>query len=304
VVVATGRMGAGGALIPGFIDAALFPDLAAHTSDEIDFAALAGKHIAVVGAGSSAWDNAATALEQDAASVTIFARRGHLPQINKGRASSQSGFLEGWAGLSPAQKWAWAFYAEQFGGPPPHETIHRAMQHEGLMLRLNSELGAVARAGGKVRIVVSGEEKLFDFLIVGTGFDVDIAKDPLFAEVADRHARWQDRYTPPAGLANPHLAKMPYLGDGFELQERVAGATASLSRIHVFNPAAAVSMGANSSDVPGLTNGAERLSRHIMHHLFAEDFDAIMERIQAWGENELEGTPLHVNVDPKSGRRL
>ena len=37
--------------------------LRAHTADPIDFAALRGKCVAVLGAGASAFDNAATALE-------------------------------------------------------------------------------------------------------------------------------------------------------------------------------------------------------------------------------------------------
>ena len=43
----------------------------AHTADAIDFAALAGKSVAVLGAAASAFDAAATALEAGAASVDV-----------------------------------------------------------------------------------------------------------------------------------------------------------------------------------------------------------------------------------------
>jgi FAD-dependent urate hydroxylase len=304
VVVATGRAGAGGGHIPSFIDRTLFPGLAAHSSDAIDFELLAGRDIGIIGAGASAFDNAATALESGAASATIFARRDFLPQINKGRAASQAGFLEGWASLTPAQKWSWVAYVDDSSGPTPHETVHRTMRLDGFKLRLNSNVTSVERAGDKVRMIVSGEERRFDFLIVGTGFNVDIAKDPLFCEIATQFASWRDRYVPPEQLQRPHLAAMPFLADGFELQEKVAGSVPSIGRIHVFNPAAALSLGQISSDVPGLTIGAERLARRISHHFFSENFDAIMLGVQRCDEHELEGTPLHVRVDPVTNLRI
>ena len=55
----------------------------AHSSDEIDFEALKGKRVAVVGAGASAVDNAAEALEHGAAEVRHLIRREKMPTINK-----------------------------------------------------------------------------------------------------------------------------------------------------------------------------------------------------------------------------
>jgi cation diffusion facilitator CzcD-associated flavoprotein CzcO len=304
VVVATGRSGAGGSHIPSFVDRKLFPDLAAHSSEAIDFEALAGHDIGIIGASASAWDNAATALEAGAATATIFSRRDYLPQINKGRAASQAGFLEGWTSLTPAQKWLWVAYVDDSSTPPPHETVHRTMRHAGLVLRFNSNIALVERACDKVRMIISGEEKLFDFLIVGTGFNVDIAEDPLFSEIAAQFASWGDRYAPPEQLQRRHLAAMPFLDDGFELQEKVAGSVPSIGRIHVFNPAAALSLGQTSSDVPGLTIGAERLARRISHHFFNENFDEIMLAVQSCDDHELAGTPLHVQVDPVTNMRI
>jgi hypothetical protein len=172
------------------------------------------------------------------------------------------------------------------------------------VLRFNSNIASVDRAGDKVRMMVSGEEKLFDFLIVSTGFNVDIAADPLFCEIAAQFASWGDRYTPPEQLQRRHLAAMPFLADGFELQEKVAGSAPSIGRIHVFNPAAALSLGQISSDVPGLTIGAERLARRISHHFFSENFDEIMQGVQNCDDHELEGTPLHVQIDPVTNRRI
>jgi cation diffusion facilitator CzcD-associated flavoprotein CzcO len=65
VVLATGRDGLGGGYVPEFVER-IRPKFWAHSADEIDFSALKGKRVAVVGAGASAMDNAATALEAGA----------------------------------------------------------------------------------------------------------------------------------------------------------------------------------------------------------------------------------------------
>ena len=71
LVLATGRGGTGGFSVPEGIDPGLLPDLAAHGGAPVDFAALRGRSIAVIGGGPTAWDNAATALEAGAARVAM-----------------------------------------------------------------------------------------------------------------------------------------------------------------------------------------------------------------------------------------
>ena len=132
IVLATGRAGAGGVFWPDFVDRGLVPDLAAHTNDDIDFAALRGKSIAILGGGASAWDNAATALERGAARVDMYVRRPYLPQVNKGRGSAFPGFLHGWSSLPDAERWATMVYLNDLQAPVPHETVNRTIQSERL----------------------------------------------------------------------------------------------------------------------------------------------------------------------------
>ena len=73
VVLATGQDGAGLWWMPDFV-ARLPERFRAHAADPIDFAALRGRRVAVLGAGASAFDNAAMALEAGAAG-----RRAVLP---------------------------------------------------------------------------------------------------------------------------------------------------------------------------------------------------------------------------------
>jgi cation diffusion facilitator CzcD-associated flavoprotein CzcO len=104
VVIATGRAGLGGPALPGF--AATLPRTRwAHSSDDNDYAALAGLRVGVVGAGASAMDSAATALEAGAAHVHLLVRRADLPRINKGKGAGNPGFVAGYAQLPDEWKW-------------------------------------------------------------------------------------------------------------------------------------------------------------------------------------------------------
>ncbi len=292
VVLATGRDGVGGLAVPDCVDPALWPDLAAHTNEPIDFAALRGRRIAVLGGGASAWDNAATALEAGAAQAALYVRRAELPQVNKGRGSANPGFFGAWAALDPADRWQMLVYMHDLQSPPPHETVHRALALPGFAIHLATPVLAARPAGGGVVLDLPDRQDQADFLIVGTGFRIDLHHEPLLAPHADAIATWADRYTPPRDLVRPELGRFPWLGDGFELEERHAGACPPLTRIHLFNHGATASLGAVASDIPGVNAGAERLASRMAAHFFREDIRAVRAGLEAFAEPELEGTPF------------
>ena len=292
VVFASGRAGMG-VTIPDWVDPALFPGRAAHTMDDIDFAALRGRRIAVVGAGPSAWDNAATALERGADRVDMYVRRAALPQVNKGRGSATPGFFEGWADLPAAVKWEILVYLQDLQAPPPHETVLRTIRNPGFHIHFGTALRGAAPAPDGVRLMLpDGTTSDVDFLILGTGFGVDLARAPELAGVAGAIAAWADRYAPPPELARPALGRFPWLAAGFELTERVP--CPGLSRVHVFNHGAYASMGAIASDIPGVSVGAERLAHAITAHFFAEDIGPVRAALEAFAEPELQDTPFFV----------
>ena len=298
LVIATGRAGAGGVSVPGFISPALFPTRAAHTIDDIDFTALAGRHVAVLGAGASAWDNAASALEHGAARVTMYARRGHLPQINKARGYVYPGFIAGWNSLPPAQQWAAATYLDDTPPPPPHETVQRTLAAgEGRFeLRFNARIEAIEEVAGQVQVKLAEATDLADFLIVGTGFQVDLARDALFAQVKERVALWRDRFEPAGTARYRHLGLYPWLGSGFELQEiGKADGDSELNRVHLLNHAASLSFGSIASDIPAISAAAQRLALQVVSQLFAESFTLHRQQLVDWEQEwELENTPyLH-----------
>ncbi len=292
VVLANGRGGAGGLFVPDFVDPTLWPDLAAHTNEAIDFARLRGRRVAILGGGASAWDNAATALEAGAASAEMYVRRAELPQINKGRGSAHPGFFEGWAALEPADKWSLLVYMNDLQSPPPHETVHRAVALSGFAIHLGTPVHAARRTGGRVTLKLRDRCIEADFLIVGTGFRIDLAHEPLLAEHAANIATWGDRYAPPPELIRPDVARFPWLDEGFELTERQPGACPSLRRVHLFNHGALASLGALASDIPGINVGAERLASRIAQHCFREDIAVMRANLEAFDEPELQGTPF------------
>lgn len=296
VVLATGRNGLGGPAIPAFVDRTLIPHRAAHTADAIDFASMRGREVAVVGAGASAWDNAAKALENGAAHVRMFARRRTLPQVNKARAASHPGFFEGWAALDPAERWRLAAYLDAAQAPPPHETVHRVLEAgDRFHLELGCRFRAIEPSDTGVRLVFPDETAEAHFVILGTGFAVDVARSQLLGPYSDRIALWRDRYQPPERDSGSPLASSPWLADGFELQEKQGDGFASpLSRIHLFSSASFASFGYLAADIPGLSDAATRLASSIVRHLFKAEFASIMGDLESWNDqHELESTPFY-----------
>src|SRR4051812_15106618 len=129
VVLATGIDGSGEWRIPREVSEALPRKLYAHTRDDIDFEALRGKRVAVLGAGASGFDNGATALEHGAAEVHLLFRRPKLVNVNPSRWAEFVGFLKHAAVLPDADKWRYFLQILRRGQLPPADTLARAQQH-------------------------------------------------------------------------------------------------------------------------------------------------------------------------------
>lgn len=289
IVLATGRDGLGGPSLPPFV-AALPRDKWAHSSDEMNYETLRGQRVAVVGAGASTMDSAATALEAGAASVDILIRRGDFQRINKSKGAGNPGLTNGHRTLPDDWKWKIRHYINATRPPPPRGSTMRVSRHPNAFFNFNCPIRSVVhRRDGTLLIDTAQGHFVVDFLIVATGFKVDWASRPEFAAFAPHIKMWRDRFEPADGDADPELATAPDLGDGFEFLEKTPGACPGLSRIHCFCSPAMLSHGAISGDIPAISAGAQRLSRALAATLYGEDIPAYYAAMQAYDDPELLG---------------
>jgi cation diffusion facilitator CzcD-associated flavoprotein CzcO len=243
----------------------------AHTCEEIDFAALAGRRVAVLGGGASAFDNAATALEAGATSVALCVRRPELQRVQPFRWLSFPGFLGHFHSLDDAWRWRFMNYLLSMREAFPKETWARVACHETFTLRTNAAWERIETAGDAVRITTPSGALEADYLIVGTGFDMDLALKPELDGVAEHVARWSDRYAPPAGEENPRLGRYPYLGPAYELLERVPGNAPWLKHIRLFTFGATMSFGPSGASINAMKFAVPRMASGIARDLFHED---------------------------------
>jgi cation diffusion facilitator CzcD-associated flavoprotein CzcO len=255
LVWAAGYEGSGRKRIPPIVSAALPRSLYAHSADAIDFERLRGRMVAVVGAGASAFDNAATAAELGAALVHQFVRRPELPRVNLVRWMDFAGFVRNFPDLPDHLR---AAYVRRFLGspmPPPPETLLRVQALANHRLHLGAPLRDLREVDGQVAITTpDGEEIRADLLICGTGFEIDLSLRPEFAGFWSQVKLWRDTYAPagPRDWVDTLIDAYPYLGDGFQLREREPGSAPWLRDIHVFSSAAVASVGPLGAGINGL----------------------------------------------------
>ncbi|MBK6651378.1 MAG: NAD(P)/FAD-dependent oxidoreductase [Betaproteobacteria bacterium] len=293
LVLALGRDGSGAPRWPSF------PSLNAlqaqghsrvfHSADPINFDALKGLHIGVLGAGASAFDNAACALEAGA-KVTQFCRRDQLPQVNKSKWTAFPGCLAGFEALDDERKWQIYSYIFSEQVPPPWETVRRCDAHASFELRLGETwLDVHARDDG-VKAISPQETYSFDAIIFATGFDVDLLERPEMARYSAHIDTWAKHVGPDKATACTEAAGFPYLGHGFELKSADGEHAKALANIHLFNWGSTLSHGAVAGDIPGLATGARRLSQALLQHFFVTDANAHWQALQAHSEAELLNT--------------
>ena len=287
VVLATGIDGSGEWIVPAIIRDHLPRALYAHTRWDIDFAALAGKRIAVLGAGASAFDNAATALEHGAREVRLCFRRHALVNVNAYRWAETVGFLKHAGDLPDADKWRFIRQILRMGQLPPADTYERARRNAGFHLHAACAWTSVEAHGDAVRIqTAAGETHEADFVIVGTGFATDLRRRPELAEIEAHIARWSDRYDPPESERHDDLARHPYLGPSFEHVERQPGAAPYLRYLYNYTFGCLPSLGFGGASISGMKYSIPRLVAGITGSLFVEDRAAHFESLRRFAEAE------------------
>lgn len=289
VVLATGREGLGEPCLPDFVGG-LPRERHAHSSEDIDFAALAGRRVVVVGAGASAVENAAEALEHGAAEVRLLIRRRTMPRINKLMGIGSPGFTHGYPALPPLWRWRIMHYAMAEQTPAPRGSTLRLSRHPNAFFHFGCAIETIRDTAKGLRIgTADGKTFITDFVILGTGFTVDPRRRPELRSFAGRIALWRERFTPPPGLEHDELARFPWLQSSFAFTEREPGTAPWLEDLHCFNHAATMSLGKISGDIPAVSEGAESLARSIATDFYVRDIEAHFQQLLDYARPELMG---------------
>ena len=286
VVLATGIQGGGHWHTPPLIADKLPKHRYAHTSEPIDYAALAGRRVAILGGGASAFDNAQHALGLGVAQAHVFIRRATMPTVNPIRFMEGAGLIPRFAALGDADKYTMmaSFFARN--QPPTNDTFERAAAWPGFRLHLGAPWLDIAETADGVAVTTPRGVHHVDFVVLSTGLVTDPALRPELRLVAERIARWHDRYEAPPAIANPVLDAHPYLGPGFQLLPRDAEDAAPLHGLFAFNYSGLISLGLSASALSGLAHALPKLVAGIADQLFLDDTEAMMADYLAYAEPE------------------
>ena len=233
-------------------------ELVCHTSDHDDLSTFAGKRVAVVGSGQSAFESAVLMLEHGADEVEMIIRR---PDVVWLRSWSPIHFMGRLGRLVYAPTDVGPLWFSRLVATPavftrlPRETqdkiayrsIRPACSYfvkvrvDGIKMTTSTEVTTAEPSGDGLRLTLSdGSTRDVDHLMFGTGYRVDIARYPFLSESVVRDLKVVNGY--------------PVLGNGFET---------SVPRLHVLGAPAARSFGPIMRFVSGSWYGGSRLARAV-----------------------------------------
>lgn len=297
IVLANGVGGNGGPYYPPAL-AGLPVSVRAHTADRIDFVALRGKTVAVVGGAASAFDVAGVALEAGAGEVHLYVRRASVASVPISRSRGFPGAYDNYRSLPDAIRWQQAVRFQRSGSTPTVDAIARAVAFPNFHLHLSSPWVSARMEGGQIVAQTGDRTVRCDFAIAGTGYFQDPNARVELAWFASEIMLWRDRYTPPDGEENEYLGTHPYLGEGHEYLEKTPGAAPFLRNIHVHNPAAFVSFGLPIGDVPSMKRDIPGVTARIGRDLFLADLDVHAVRMMGGVVSDFEPELYAAALDP------
>lgn len=290
IVLATGIQGGGDWHIPPMIREALPRALYTHSSGPVDFDALSGKRIAILGGGASAFDNAQFGLKAGVAEAHVFIRRTTFQRVNPIRHMEATGITGRYIGLSDADKYRFMASFLARNQPPTNDMFDRAMAEPGFHLHLGAPwLSVEETADRRVAVTTPQGTDIFDYIVLSTGLVTDPALRPELADFADDILRWRDCHDAPGDIKNATIDDHPYLGPGFQYRGRSDRMNARLGGLFAFNYSGLVSLGLSASALSGLKYALPRLVEAVIGALFTEDSALLLDEHLAYDEEEFTG---------------
>jgi cation diffusion facilitator CzcD-associated flavoprotein CzcO len=281
IVLATGQEAMGHWAVPEQLRH-LPPRLVARASDPIDFAALAGKTVAVIGAGATAFDNAAMALEAGAAEVHLLCRRDSIQVIQPYRWLTFRGFLRHFCDLDDVWRWRFMRAILEMREGFPQATYDRCARFSNFYLHEGSPIETAHETGEGVQLQTPQAMVQAHLVIAGTGTEINLLERPELKNLAGNIAAWSDRYQPPKDEQSPRLGRYPYLADDYAFTERVAGATPWIGNIHLFAFASTMSFGPSGSSINAMTTAVPKLVYGLTRGLFRADIERHWNSFRAY----------------------
>jgi FAD-dependent urate hydroxylase len=281
IVLATGQDGTGVWWMPEML-ARLPVASRAHAADAINFGALKGKRVAVLGAGASAFDNAATALEHGAERVQLFCRRLETQVVQPYRWLTFRGFLNHVSDLDDA--WRWRFMSHILGLREgfPQDTYDRCTRHSNFEIVSGAAWTGVDVDREHLRITSTRGTFDADFVIAATGVEMDFGLRSELSAFAGNIATWSDRYSPPDAERDDRLGRFPYLSKDFAFEEKVAGRTPWIRNIHLFSIGSTMSFGPSGSSINAMTTVVPKVVAGVTRGLFEADIERHWAGLKAY----------------------
>jgi cation diffusion facilitator CzcD-associated flavoprotein CzcO len=128
-------------------------------------------------------------------------------------------------------------------------------------------------AGDGVFVATPTGEFAADFLICGTGIEMDFGARAELGRLAGNIATWADRYDPPVEERNERLGRFPYLDRDFSLLPKRLGVTDWMRDVHMFNIASSLSFGPSGASINAMTTAVPKLVNGVTRGLFTADLD-------------------------------
>jgi cation diffusion facilitator CzcD-associated flavoprotein CzcO len=281
IVLATGQEAMGSWTIPEPLRH-LPPTRVVRACDDIDFGALAGRTVAVIGAGATAFDNAAMALEAGAAHVHLLCRRTEIQVIQPYRWLTFRGFLRHFCDLDDAWRWRFMRAILDLREGFPQATYDRCARFPNFHLHEGSPIEAAHETGEGIELHTPRGVLPAHFVISGAGTEIDFAERRELKNFAGNIATWADRYVPPNDEQSPRLGRYPYLADDYALTERVTGVTPWIGNVHVFAFASTMSFGPSGSSINAMTTAIPKLVHGLTRGLFRADVERHWKSFEAY----------------------
>lgn len=298
LILANGIEGMGGWFVPPLVRDSLDDDCWTMCTDDVDSLRWAGKRIAVLGAGATAWDRSGDLLELGAQSVVLYMRRRQILTANAFRYLEKAGFLRHYASMDDDDKWRWIQTIFTFGQPPTQDGVDRCCHFDNFTLHPGANWSALRKLpSGEIEVAATdGSVETVDHLFIGTGFSVDPRNRPEFAAFAEQICTWRDAFTPPPDATDAWLLGYPYLTRDLRFVEKTPGAAPILHNIYCFNYGATVTNAHSGASLSGMKYGIEPLIHGVTFALWKEDERAHHDVLRSWSEIDTDPAPTAPHI--------